>query len=169
MQHGRSVLFASTDCEKLVDELGMSGGETLRRIRYVRPGEEWDAGDFHISFIDCDHGDGAPDAFGVIVTVDGIRICEAGDTCLRLDRVGEYNSRGTLDVLIGPINGAYGNMNEGDFAKLCGAVKPKLAIPCHYGMFAAHGGNPGLFQEEMRKNCPDVPYLLMRMGEKLTF
>ena len=110
---------------------------------------------------------GAPDAFGVIITVDGIKICEAGDTCLRLDRVEEYNSKGKLDLLIGPINGAYGNMNEIDFSCLCRAVKPRLAIPCHYGMFASHGGNPGVFRMEMEKNNPDVPYQLMQMGEQI--
>ncbi len=166
MDNGKSVLFASVNCEKWVKILGIGDKE---RVHYMIPGDKQTIGDYEIDFINCDHGTGAPDAFGVIITVDGIKICEAGDTCLRLDRVEEYNSKGQLDILIGPINGAYGNMNETDFAKLCGAVKPKLAIPCHYGMFASHGGNPGIFREEMKKNNPDVSYMLMRMGEQFTF
>ena len=164
MRNEKTLLFASVECEKFVEELEI---EKAQRIHYMKPGDFFMAGDFIIDFINCDHGTGAPDAFGVIITVDGIRICEAGDTCLRLDRKEEYNSKGQLDILIGPINGAYGNMNEIDFSYLCGAVKPKLAIPCHYGMFASHGGNPGVFRAEMEKNNPDVPYRLMRMGEQM--
>ena len=167
MSGGGTELFASVDCEQLVAQLKMNDEKTSRRIHYIRPGYSCTVGDFRIDFINCDHGTGAPDAFGVIITVDGLRICEAGDTCLRLDRVNEYNSQGQLDVLIGPINGAYGNMNEIDFAALCGAVKPKLAIPCHYGMFASHGGNPGVFRREMEEKYSSVPYLLMRMGEEM--
>lgn len=169
MYEEKTQLFASADCEKLVCQLGMNGEKMMKRIHFVRPGNCCEIGDFRLDFIQCDHGTGAPDAFGVIITVDGLRICEVGDTCLRLDRVNECNSQGQLDVLIGPINGAYGNLNEKDFAMLCGAVKPKLAIPCHYGMFASHGGNPGMFCKEMNERYPDIPYLLMQMGEAMMF
>ncbi len=56
-------------------------------------------------------------------------------------------------------------MNEHDFAALCDAVRPKLAIPCHYGLFAIHGGNPGVFMDDM--NARGLPYLLMTQGEQL--
>ena len=163
MSNPNTQLYASVDCEKEMDRLGMRKNNAM----FVAPGDHQVSGDFDIDFINCDHGTGAPDAFGVIISVDGLRICETGDTCLRIDRASEYLKQGSLDILIGPINGAYGNMNEKDFATLCGAVKPKLAIPCHYGMFAAHGGNPGLFMMEMNEKFPDVNYTLLRMGEEI--
>ncbi len=161
MSNAGSRLFASVNCEQEVDRMRLDE----ERVSYIRPGDSEDAGDFHINFINCDHGLGAPDAVGAIITVDGFRICEAGDTCLRLDRADEYNSAGPLDVLIGPINGAFGNMNEREFARLCGWVGPGLPIPCHYGMFAAHGGDPGAFKKEMDEKYRDNRYLLMQVGE----
>ena len=156
-------LFCSVDCEKLVKELYLDYyGEN---VTYVKPADSFDAGDFHLDFVNCDHGTGAPDAVGVVVTVDGKRIYEAGDTCLRLDRTGEIPQ--PLDVLIAPINGAYGNLNEADCAALSEALKPAVTVPCHYGMFASHHGDVGKFYEIMTEK--QLPFLLMRQGEQYTF
>ena len=125
-------------------------------------------GDFNILFTPCDHGTLAPDAVGVIVEVDGKKIIEVGDTCLRLDYADEFKQYGPFDVLIAPINGAYGNLNETDCVTLAGALRPKLTVPCHYGMFASHGGNPRIFHENMIERYPDLKYTFMRLGEFLT-
>lgn len=163
MSNGRTRLFASVECEELVRELRM----TNNGITYVRPGDTRECGDFTLRFVNCDHGTGAPDAVGVIVEVDGKRIYEAGDTCLRLDRAEEYAASGPIDLMIAPINGAYGNLSEEDCARLAAALRPRLTIPCHYGMFASHGGNPGLFIEKMKEICPDLPFTLMAQGEAI--
>lgn len=165
MSNKRTKLLASVDCSELIKELEM----TEENITYVKPGDSYTIDDFKIDFINCDHGAGAPDAVGVIVTVDGRRFVEVGDTCLRLDRVSEYQSQGQIDVLIAPINGAYGNLNEEECAKLSDAVKPALTIPCHYGMFASHGGNPGKFYTVMTEQYPENKFLLMAQGERYTF
>lgn len=161
MSNTKTRLFASFECKKEVSRLQMASD----RIGYVAPGDYYRDDNFEISFINCDHGTGAPDAFGVILTVDSKRICFVGDSCLRMDRIDEYLSRGAIDVLIAPINGAYGNLNEKECAKLCGAVNPKLVIPCHFGMFAAHGGNPDEFIKIMNREYPNQKYLLMTPGE----
>ena len=163
MDNGHTELFASVECERLSDALSIDA----KRCNYVKPGDTSEKEDFTIYFINCDHGTGAPDAVGVIVEVDGFRIIEAGDTCLRLDRKKEYLSKGNIDVLIAPINGAYGNLNEEDCAQLSAALNPKLTIPCHYGMFASHYGLPGKFMEHMKRLCPDNQYLIMTQGELL--
>lgn len=164
MSNGTTKLFASVDCSKDVARLGMKED----RVQYVRPGDSVTAGDFTLHFVNCDHGTGAPDAVGVVICVDGKQIYMAGDTCLRLDRTQEYLQFGPIDVLIAPINGAYGNLNEADCAKLSDALQAKFTIPSHYGMFASHGGNPGLFYQIMKENYPGLSFLLMAMGEKLT-
>lgn len=163
MDNGYTELFASIECERLSNSLGIDAN----RCNYVKAGDVCERDGFKIFFINCDHGTGAPDAVGVIVEVDGFRIVEVGDTCLRLDRKDEYLSRGAIDVLIAPINGAYGNLNEEDCAKLSAALKARLTIPCHYGMFASHFGLPGKFMEYMKQLCPDNEYLIMTQGEKL--
>lgn len=164
MSNRKTKLFASTDCQKMVKKLDMV--ET--NITYVKPGETYTVDGFGIDFVSCDHGTGAPDAVGIIISVDGKRIYEAGDTCLRLDRVKEYLKKGKLDILIAPINGAFGNMNEKECAEFADAIKPALTIPCHYGMFASHGGNPGLFYDIMMNQYPENKFIIMAQGERIT-
>lgn len=164
LKNGKTKLFASVDCRALVHDLGLSED----RISYVEPGQTKRLGDVTLHFINCDHGSGAPDAVGVVIELDGKRLFFAGDTCLRLDRTAEILQFGPIDVMLAPINGAYGNLNEAECARLAEAVKPKLTVPCHYGMFASHGGDPGLFYEIMKQR-PERPMLLMAMGEAYTF
>jgi L-ascorbate 6-phosphate lactonase len=162
INNGKTRLFASTECAALVQW----GCVDESLVTYIKPGETYEVGDFKISFTTCDHGKGAPDAVGVVVAVDGRRIFEAGDTSLRLDRIEEYAALGPFDVLIAPINGKYGNLNERECAELSHALKPKVTIPCHYGMFASHGGDIGVFHEIMRTEYAENRYLLMTQGEK---
>lgn len=161
MSNPKTMLFASKECEEEIARLKMLSN----RVRYVAPGDFYRDDNFEIAFISCDHGLSAPDAFGVILTVDAKRICFVGDSCLRLDRVEEYLSYGSIDVLIAPINGAFGNLNEEECAVLSNAIKPKLTIPCHYGMFAAHGGSPYRFIEIMDCQYFEREYLLMAPSE----
>lgn len=162
MENGTTQLYAAYDCRDDVTALELPED----RVSFVKPGDSCDCGDFHLDFINCDHGSGAPLAVGVIVTVDGKRILEVGDSRLRTDRVDEYLSAGPIDVMIAPINGAYGNLNEEECAALAGLLRPGVTIPCHYGMFASHGGNPGVFHDMMSER--KLPYLLMAQGERYT-
>lgn len=164
MSNNKTKLFASVNCEEEVQRLKMLNDN----VAYVKPGDVIECGDFGLSFVACDHGASAPDAVGVIISVDGKKIFEVGDSCLRLDLIDEFSKYGPFDVLIAPINGAYGNLNERECAILANALEPKLTIPSHYGMFASHGGNPGLFHKIMTDEYPHNPYLIMSMGEKLT-
>lgn len=155
----RTKLLCSVDCEKLVHQLNLDYYRD--QITYVAPKDTLTVGSFVIDFVDCDHGTGAPDAVGVIVTVDGKTVYETGDTCLRLDRA--ISLPRDLDVLIGPINGAYGNMNEEELPQLAELLRPGVTIPCHYGMFASHHGDPGRFYDIMKEK--KLPCLLMQLGE----
>ena len=160
MANGHTKLFAAEDCRGSVAQLEMKENN----ITYVKPDMTCECGDFTIDFVNCDHGAGAPQAVGAIVHVDDKIIFETGDTCLRLDRIGEIPQ--PLDVLIAPINGAYGNMNETECALLAEALHPKVTVPCHYGMFASHHGDVGLFYEIMKKKR--LPLLIMQQGEQFT-
>lgn len=154
-------LVAAHDCEDEVKKFSLGYYNPI----FVSPGDICTCGDFNLRFVDCDHGIGAPLAVGVVVTVDGKTIYEAGDTCLRMDRVESLG--GPFDVVIGPINGAYGNMNETEFPQYAHAIGG-LMVPCHYGMFPSHGGNPGLFYEEMKNKYPEDKYLIMCQCERMT-
>ena len=153
-------LYASIDCEKLVEQQHMEYYNDS--ITYVKPGDRHTVGDFDIIFVNCDHGQGAPDAVGVVVKLDGKTIYEVGDSCLRLDRVEEIPH--PVDILISPINGMYGNMNSEDTVKLAETLKPEIVIPCHYGMFASHGGDIKRFFDLTTEQ--KIPALIMQQGEE---
>ena len=157
LSNQKTRLYASVDCEREVERLSIKKDNTA----FVKPGDVFCDGDFKLEFVDCDHGTGAPDAVGLIITVDGKRIYIAGDTCLHLEQAETIKN---IDIMIAPINGAYGNLNEKECSELSNVINPKLTIPCHYGMFASHGGNPGLFKEYMEKK--KLPFIFMALGEQ---
>lgn len=161
ISNNKTKLLVSVDCKNDIDAMSIN----KHQVCYVTPGFKKCFDDFYIEFVNCDHGQSAPDAVGVIVTVDKLRILFTGDTCLRLDYIDEYKKDGDIDILLAPINGAYGNLDERDCAILSSKLKPKLTIPSHYGMFASHGGNPGLFIKYMNEICPKNNYYIFTLGE----
>lgn len=161
MNNGNTRLFCPEDCK--------NDTSNLNRVVFVKPGNSFEVGDFKLHFVNCDHGDGAPLAVGIVVEVDGKRILEVGDTCLRLDRKEEYLSFGKIDILIAPINGMFGNLNSEDCAALASTLNAEIVIPCHYGMFKAHRGDVGLFREIMNREYPYNNYLIMEQGDDYTF
>ena len=161
MKNDRTKLFCACDCGEDVDNLKID----KNRVYFVKPSDKFDIDDFKLTFVPCDHGTGAPQAVGVIVEVDGKRVLAVGDTCLHLDWKNEYLEQGQLDVLIAPINGAYGNLNEQENVTLTKILQPQLTVPCHFGMFASHGGNPGLWKEFVEQQLPAQHYKLFTMGE----
>ena len=161
MANDKTKLFCACDCQDDVENLKLD----KQRVQYVKPDESYDFAGFHIDFIHSDHGAGAPLEVAPIIAVDGKRILETGDTSLHLDWKDEYLKAGALDVLIAPINGAYGNLNEQENVDLTAALKPKLTVPCHFGMFASHGGHPGLWKGLLEQQLPEQAYKLFTMGE----
>ena len=161
MANSSTILFCAYDCKEDVRHLGIDES----RVIYVKPGDSHKVGDYDIHFVNSDHGEGAPQAVGVLVTVDGKNILEVGDTCLHPEWDSEYLKQGPLDVLIAPINGAYGNLNEQEQVELTKLLNPKLTVPCHFGMFASHGGHSGLWRELILDQLPNQKYKIFTMGE----
>lgn len=64
---------------------------------------------------------------GYIVNINNISYYVAGDTDLTLD-----NSKVKCDIALVPIGGIY-TMDYKEAAKLINIIKPKIAIPTHYG------------------------------------
>ena len=161
MANVNTKLFCAYDCKEDVERLGIDPNRTT----FVKPGDKAEYAGFNIDFINSDHGKGAPLEVAPIVSVDGKIILETGDTSLHIDWKEEYLKNGPLDVLIAPINGAYGNLNEQENVDLTATLKPKLTVPCHFGMFASHGGNLGLWRELLEEQLPEQQYKIFTMGE----
>lgn len=156
---GKTRLIGAEDCRAECERLHIQDNVTFLTV-----GDRTEIDDITVTALPCDHGELAPDALGLLFEVSGKKIYMMGDTSYRPDYLTNECLR-DLDLLILPINGAFGNLNEREGAQVCATLKPKLAIPCHFGNFAEHGGNPGAFADIMQNEVPDVAYRLMRVGE----
>lgn len=164
MRNPQTLLFCSEGCRELVQKYGIEES----RVHYQRVGDEVRVGDYHMRFICCDHGTQAPDAFGVVIEVDGIRILEVGDSSFHPEWADYYTRYGEIDLMFAPINGEFGNLTGEECAALAQIVKPKLLVPCHFGMCASHGGDAKAFFEIMKK-YPKQKWTFLSLGEELVF
>jgi L-ascorbate metabolism protein UlaG (beta-lactamase superfamily) len=89
---------------------------------------------------------------GYVVTVNGIRIYQAGDT----DRIPEMKSLRNIDVAILPVGGTY-TMNPREAAEAAADIRPKVAIPIHYGKIVGSTKDAETFQ----KHCT-IPVEILR-------
>ena len=159
MAGGHTRLVGAKDTATECARLGIR-----ENLTFIGVGDTVQAGDAVITAMPCDHGELAPDALGLLIEIGGKRIYSMGDTCYRPDLLTDPRLQG-LDLLLLPINGAFGNLNEEEAARVIAALRPKLSVPCHFWNFAEHGGNPGIFQGKMKALAPDCGYRLMRQGE----
>ncbi|MCC7451283.1 MAG: MBL fold metallo-hydrolase [Anaerolineae bacterium] len=125
-------------------------------------------GDYHVTGVFADHGELAPDALGMIITVGDVKIWQVGDTAYRPEMWQDVFQMG-IDVIIPPINGAYGNLDGIAAAKLAADANAKVAIPCHFWLFAEHNGNPAQFMDACQQFAPQVKPLLMTQGEMFVY
>ena len=64
---------------------------------------------------------------GYIIEIDGVRYYIAGDTDITRE-----NKKVKCDVAFVPVGGTY-TMNFKEAAKFVNIIKPKIAVPIHYG------------------------------------
>lgn len=159
MANGHTELIGALDTKTECERLGIN-----KNVTYLSCNETLERGSAKITGLPCDHGKDTPYALGLMIEISGKRIYIIGDSAYRPDYLENPALHGA-DLLILPINGAFGNLNEEQAAYVIKELTPALSVPCHYWNFAEHGGNPGLFQEKMRKIAPESAYRLMRQGE----
>jgi L-ascorbate 6-phosphate lactonase len=156
--------IGAPDCQAEYEKLGLPP----ERYTILHRGESLDYGEFQLRGVYADHGDLAPQALGVILQVGEITVWQTGDTGFRPDQWQDLLAQG-VDVIIPPINGAYGNLNAHEAAHLAHLARARVAIPCHFWMFAEHGGDPAQFIEACQANAPHTQPLLMAPGERFIF
>jgi len=97
----------------------------------------------------------------------GPRVYVTGDT--DYSELLRSAAKHTPDIVITCINGGFNNMSHFEAATLCGHIKPKLAIPCHYDMFPDNAVDPEQFRASLRLKAPDVRYQRLQHGEPFVF
>lgn len=130
-------------------------------------GSAFALGEVGVHGVFADHGEAAPDAVGILLTANGKTVYHMGDTCLRAAEFRQISRRFAVDLLIAPINGMFGNMNEADAVAAVGIVGPKKAAPCHYWLLPGNSGgsNPFHFMQLLRRQAPAVEGLMPAPGE----
>ena len=78
---------------------------------------------------------------GFVLTVGGIRIYHAGDT----DEIPEMAAVAGVDVALLPVSGTY-VMTAAEAIKACQAIRPRLAIPMHYGAIVGEAADAETFK-----------------------
>jgi L-ascorbate 6-phosphate lactonase len=160
----RPHFIGAPDCR----ELYLQAGAPPERFTILHAGERLDLDGVQLSGVYADHGELAPDALGLWFDFAGITVWQVGDSAYRPDAWQELFERG-VDVLIPPINGAFGNLNEEEAARLAHDVHARVVIPCHFWTFPLHGGDPAKFLEACKQHAPEVRPLLMAQGEGMIY
>ncbi len=113
-----------------------------------------------------------PDAIGLLIEAEGVRIYHTGDTeyDLRL-RALAYDKTRPIDAMLTVINGAGGNMNAHEAALLAWHIKPKVVIPMHHILWKEFSGgeqgtlDPALFADTYRKLGGSGQVRALNVGE----
>lgn len=81
---------------------------------------------------------------GFVVTLDGVRVYHPGDT----DLIPEMNNL-QVDIAFLPVSGTY-VMSAPEAAEAAKVLKPKIAIPMHYGAIVGTEGDAKTFAELLK-------------------
>ncbi len=160
-QKNRPVFAGPIECVHICQKMNISN----ERIFFLNKETDLDFGSFQVFGVPAFHGELAPDAIGVILDFDGIRVYHTGDTAYYPEQMQKAIEL-KPDILIPPINGKFGNLNADEAARLAHDVRAKIVIPSHFWMFIEHNGDPGAFVEACRKYAPEVQPLVMSQGER---
>ena len=90
---------------------------------------------------------------GYIITLDNVSYYIAGDTDIT-----EENRKVKCDVAFVPIGGTY-RMTAGDVSSLVNEIKPKIAVPIHYGLIVGSKEDEEIFKNNVNNDI-DVNVLL---------
>jgi L-ascorbate metabolism protein UlaG (beta-lactamase superfamily) len=79
---------------------------------------------------------------GYIITVEGKRIYHTGDS----DLIPEMRDIKNIDTLLIPVGGTY-TMDAADAAKAADIIRPRVAVPMHYGKIIGSKSDAERFRE----------------------
>ena len=121
-------------CEEKLKSLG------CKKIQTLEVSQSITVGDFKLTAVYANH---TVDTIGILAEANGKKLYFTSDTIYdeKLKEMSDYK----LDIMFICINGKLGNMNVDEAIDITNDVKPKIAVPTHYGMFASNTENPKKF------------------------
>lgn len=118
------------------------------RILSLRINDTIGIDEVELQAVNAVHSD--PDAIGLVIKTDGRKYYLTADTLYSDELVNSATN--DCDVVFICINGRLGNMNIKEALKVIEEIKPEVAIPMHYGLFAENTADPA----EFIKGCLDL-------------
>jgi len=165
-RYPETCFIGSPDCRSVYRSAGIDD----ERVTILAAGESAALNGVEFRAVYADHGELAPDAVGFLINLDGIRVYDTGDTAFCPERL--IASLGTVkvDIMITPINSAYGNLGHENAVSLAALIQPRVLIGSHFGMFIEHGGDPGAFLAYAQQSLPEtVTAIVMAPCEKMIY
>lgn len=141
-------IVAAASCKSSLDKFS----DKTKEIVYLKPNERKDLNGILIETVPAYNvnknfhlkTDGK---VGYVITLNGKRIYHAGDT----DLITEMSSLGKIDIALLPVSGTY-VMTAEEAAKSVQLIKPKVAIPMHYGKIIGNKSDAEKFKQ-LVKTC----------------
>jgi L-ascorbate 6-phosphate lactonase len=164
LQNPRIHFIGAPDCREGYEEAGVPA----ERFTIIHIGETLKLGDFTLTGVFADHGELAPDALGILFDFDGIKVWVVGDSAYRPEMWQDIFKE-NVDVILPPINGAFGNLDGVEAARLANDAHARIAMPCHFWMFPLHDGNPAEFLDACKEYAPEVEPILVTPGEVFVY
>lgn len=124
----------------------LRGKINCKEIKSMSPGDSVEIGGVKVKAVysyntDKDFHPRESRKLGFIVTIDGVSIYHAGDT----DNIPEMKGYG-CDIALLPVSGTY-VMTADEAARSAMDIKPKVAIPMHYGDIVGSSDDARRFKE----------------------
>ena len=144
----RQNLAAQFLCPPTCRSRLLGWGVPGHRVTPIVAGETHAFRDIRITAVPARHQAGVPgwetpDAIGLLIEAEGMRIYHTGDTeyDLRL-RALAYAPDPAIDVMMAVINGSGGNMNAHEAALLAWQLRPRIVIPMHHILWKNPAADP---------------------------
>ena len=141
------VANISKDGTLIVTE-AQSAEKLSGNIKVLKPGESIEEGGVKVTAVpsyntDKDFHPKANDWLGFVVELDGVKIYHAGDA----DFIPEMNDL-DVDIALIPVSGTY-VMTADQGIEAARAIKPKIAVPMHYGKIVGDENDARKFAEAL--------------------
>lgn len=156
-----SIFAAPGGTQEILEKAGVD--KAKREIFW--PGREMRLEDVTIQTtfaVPTDASDLSP--VGYLLSVDnGPKLFFCGDTDNHplLAKANDFQP----DVMFVCINGTFNNLSHWEAAELSAALKTKIAVPCHYGMFENNTIDPHQFKSALQSLNPEIVYKEFEYGE----
>ncbi|HDJ89130.1 MAG TPA: MBL fold metallo-hydrolase [Thermoprotei archaeon] len=140
-----TILIASENCREKAEKIG------LEDVRLLKPGEKTSVDEIEIEAVPA-YNIGkrfhpkSYNGIGVIINIKGVRIYHAGDT----DLIPEMRTFKNIDIALLPVSGTY-VMTAKEAVEAVKIIKPKVAIPMHYGVIVGSIEDARYFEREASK------------------